>query len=167
MKMSEKGFCFLAELEAVVLTPYKDSKGIWTVGVGHTAAAGPPDPRNNLPPMSLDEALQLYRRDLERYEEAVSRAVKWKVKQHQFDALVSFHFNTGAIRKATLTRKLNAGDVKGAGAAFLNWLKPVEITERRMAEYKLFTTGNYGEPFLVRVYKRKPGKPTIVEIKES
>ncbi|WP_428141663.1 glycoside hydrolase family protein, partial [Bradyrhizobium sp.] len=30
--------------EGIVLSRYKDSVGVWTIGVGHTKAAGNPDP---------------------------------------------------------------------------------------------------------------------------
>ena len=59
---------------------------------------------------------------LERYEAAVLRAVKVPLEPHEFDALVSFHYNTGGIAKAALTRHLNAGDRAAAATAFMAWL---------------------------------------------
>ncbi|MGR2506618.1 lysozyme, partial [Salmonella enterica] len=46
------------------------------------------------------------------YENDVSRLVKVKLTQGQFDALVSFAYNLGArtLSTSTLLRKLNAGD---------------------------------------------------------
>ena len=41
--------------------------------------------------------------------------------QAQFDALVSFHYNTGAIARATLTRLHRAGDHAGALREFARW----------------------------------------------
>ncbi len=41
--------------------------------------------------------------------------------QNQFDALVSFHFNTGAIGRSTLAKRHVAGDFTGAAAEFLRW----------------------------------------------
>ncbi|NNK46221.1 MAG: lysozyme, partial [Altererythrobacter sp.] len=43
--------------------------------------------------------------------------------QAQFDALVSFHYNTGAIRWATLTAKHRKGDHAGASEEFARWNK--------------------------------------------
>jgi lysozyme len=37
--------------------------------------------------------------------------------------MVSFHYNTGAIARATLTRKHIAGDFTGAAAEFALWNK--------------------------------------------
>ena len=62
---------------------------------------------------------------------------------HEFDALVSFHYNTGAIARAALTRALNAGDRVGAGAAFMNWLRPASLRSRREAERDLFLHGRH------------------------
>ena len=85
----------------------------------------------------------MFRKVLARYEADVTRAVKVPLKQHQFDALVSFHYNTGAIGRATLVKKLNAGDIAGAGQGFMSWLKPASLKARREAERDLFLTGAY------------------------
>ncbi|MCP3656867.1 MAG: lysozyme, partial [Herbaspirillum sp.] len=68
-------------------------------------------------------------------------AIKVPLEQHEFDALVSFDFNTGGIHRAKLTKAINAGDKSGAG--FMGWLKPPEIRKRRTAEMKLFQGGDY------------------------
>ena len=44
MKTSDAGIIALISHEGIVPGPYKDSKGILTYGVGHTKAAGAPDP---------------------------------------------------------------------------------------------------------------------------
>lgn len=111
----------LAE-EAIVLTTYNDGTGTMTIGAGHTAAAGAPIPRSGLT-ISLAEAVNIFRNDLIKTEQEVENAVRTVLSQHQFDALVSWHFNTGAVSKATLTRKLNAGNISGAAAEFANWNK--------------------------------------------
>jgi len=98
-------------------------------------------------PSNLDAALRdvfdLFRRDVAKYEAAVNRAVKVPITQAQFDALVSFHYNTGAIGRASLVKRLNAGDEVGAAAGMMAWSKPPEIIERRKAEQALFAKGVY------------------------
>ena len=133
MQMTDRGLLALARHEGLVPGPYRDSTGTWTFGIGHTAAAGPPDPAT-MPrgmPDELDagirEAFRLFRRDLARYEADVRRAVTVPLQPHEFDALVSFHFNSGGIARAALTRHLNAGDREAAARAFLNWRKPASI----------------------------------------
>lgn len=147
MKISDRGVLEIAEHEGIVPGPYRDSVGVWTVGVGHTAAAGGPDPAalprgmpDNIEAAVL-EYLRLFDEDLDRYEARVNQAIKAPLKQHQFDALVSFDFNTGGIFRAKLTEAINRGDLRGDG--FMGWLKPKEIIKRRKAEQALFRTGDY------------------------
>ena len=149
MKTSDAGLFALALHEGIVPAPYKDSVGVLTYGIGHTLGAGYPDPAKMQRgmPTNLDAALRdvfdLFRRDVAKYEAGVNRAVKVPVTQAQFDALVSFHYNTGAIGRASLVKRLNAGDVAGAATGFLAWMKPPEIKDRRTAEFALFAKGTY------------------------
>ncbi|MEM6494696.1 MAG: lysozyme, partial [Pseudomonadota bacterium] len=63
-------------------------------------------------------------RDLKRYAREVARAIgKTPTTQAQFDAMVSFHYNTGAIARATLTKKHVARDYEGAACEFKRWNK--------------------------------------------
>lgn len=149
MQMTDRGLLALVRHEGIVPGPYTDVKQVWTFGIGHTAAAGAPDPAT-MPrgmPADLDagirEAFRVFRDDLARYEVAVLHAVKVPLEPHEFDALVSFHYNTGGIAKAALTRHLNAGERVATAAAFMGWLKPVAIRPRREAERDLFVTGRY------------------------
>jgi len=149
MRMSTKGVAMLIASEGIVPAPYKDVKGVWTYGIGHTVAAGAPNP-NEMPrgmPDDLDDELRnvftLFRNDLTRYEHDVSNAIDVPLKQHQFDALVHFHYNTGGIDAARLTQQINAGDMEGAGESFMSWKRPAKIIPRRKAEQELFVHGTY------------------------
>lgn len=149
MHMTDRGLMALARHEGLVPGPYRDATGIWTFGIGHTAAAGPPDPEV-MPrgmPDDLDagirEAFRVFRADLAAYEADVRRAVPVPLAPHEFDALVSFHYNTGGIARAALTRHLNAGNRVAAANAFLNWRRPAAIIPRREAERDLFRHGRY------------------------
>ena len=149
MKLTDKGLFALALHEGIVPAPYLDSVGVWTYGIGHTAAAGSPDPAKMARGMpadlnaALSDVFDVFRRDVAKYEAAVAKAVKVPLKPHQFDALVSFHYNTGAIGRASLVKKLNAGDYEGAGQGLMAWVKPPEIRKRREAEQALFLRGTY------------------------
>ncbi len=148
MTVSPRGLLEIAEHEGIVPAPYLDSVGVWTWGIGHTAAAGDPDPAKMMREMpqnmdaSVIAAVRQFAVDVVRYANRVSDAIKVPLKQHEFDALVSFDFNTGGIYKATLTKRINAGD-PGAADSFMGWLKPPEIRGRRTAEMNLFKTGDY------------------------
>ncbi len=91
----------------------------------------------------IREAFRLLRADLVHYEADVRRAVKVPLAAHEFDALVSFHYNTGGIARARLTRLLNAGNRAAAAQAFMGWCKPAAIIPRREAERVLFQHGRY------------------------
>jgi lysozyme len=149
MKTSDRGIYAIALHEGIVPAPYLDSVGVLTWGIGHTASAGAPDPaklpRGN--PENVDavlpEVFEVFRRDLAKFEARVKRAVKVPLKQHEFDALVSFDFNTGGIQRAKLTEHLNNGDKAAAARGFMGWLRPPEIRSRRESEMRLFRDGVY------------------------
>ena len=149
MQMTDRGLLALIRHEGIVPGPYLDVAGVWTFGIGHTGAAGSSDPAR-MPrgmPADLDvgirEAFRLFRTDLASYEAAVLRAVKVSLAPHEFDALVSFHYNTGGIARAALTWHLNAGNRAAAAEAFMGWLKPAAIRSRREAERDLFRHARY------------------------
>lgn len=168
MKTSDKGKFALALKEGLVPAPYLDSVGVWTFGIGHAETSGlAPNPRE-MPkgmPADLDgairESFRLFTRTLEQYEAAVRRAVKVPMAQHEFDALVSFHYNTGGIARAALTRHLNNGDRAKAADAFMGWLRPPEIKGRRKAEQRMFMAGVYPSgsiPVYAVTASHKPGR---------
>jgi len=82
--------------------------------------------------------------DLARYAAEVAAALgDAPTTQPQFDALVSFHYNTGAIARATLTRKHRAGDWQGAAREFARWNRAggrvlKGLVRRRAAEAELY-----------------------------
>ncbi|WP_157057568.1 lysozyme [Loktanella sp. 3ANDIMAR09] len=148
MTVSDRGLLEICEHEGIVPAPYLDSVGVWTWGVGHTAAAGGPDPARMPRAMpddvdaAIDAAIAQFRIDVAGYAARVNRAIAVSVAQHEFDALVSFDLNTGGINRALLTAAINAGQANAA-RHFMGWLKPPEIRKRRTAEMRLFQTGNY------------------------
>ena len=59
MKVSNEGLLEIAEHEGIVPAPYLDSVGVWTFGIGHTAAAGglKPEAMSRGMPTNLDDAI--------------------------------------------------------------------------------------------------------------
>ncbi len=144
MKTSPPGRAAISAREGNVLTAYRDSVGILTIGVGHTSAAGAPKVTAGMK-ITAAESDEILSRDLAQFEAAVSNAVKVPINQNEFDALVSLAFNIGggAFAKSTLVRKLNAGDRAGAADQFLVWNKAggkvlKGLVTRRKAERKQF-----------------------------
>ncbi|MCJ2033289.1 lysozyme [Methylobacterium sp. J-068] len=141
MDMSAIGRAVLTAREGRRLTAYRDSVGIWTIGIGHTSAAGPP---LVTPGLRLTEAAcdDLFRRDLARYVRGVAAVAPDDLPDHAFDALVSLCFNIGlsAFERSTVARCLKAGDRAGAAEAILLWNRPTALIPRREAEYDQFRT---------------------------
>ncbi len=82
--------------------------------------------------------------DLARHAREVTAALGGApTTQAQFDALVSFHYNTGAIGRATLTRRHRAGDFAAAAEEFARWNRAGDrvlagLVRRRAAEARLY-----------------------------
>lgn len=152
--VSQNGLMELIGHEAIVLSTYLDSVGVKTIFVGHTAAAGPPIPVLPWPYQStISDAVAVLSRDLERYEADVRAAFTVSLTQAQFDAAVSFHYNTGAIGYATWVKKFNRGDRAGAVAGIMMWTIPKSVTSRRFEEQLLFDRGIYSNGGYATLYR--------------
>jgi lysozyme len=139
---SPAGLVALIGREARKLAAYLDSVGVWTIGIGHTAAAGAPVPYRGLT-ITLAECDAIFARDIVQYEDAVRRAVKVPLADHQFDALTSICYNigTGGLANSSFVKLINAGAEPAAiRKAILAWRKPAEIISRRTAEADQFQT---------------------------
>lgn len=144
MKTGARGLSLIRQFEGLRREAYKDSVGIWTIGYGHTAAAGLPKP---VPGMRVTEveAEAILAVDLGKYEAAVEAALRQEPSQNQFDAMVSLCFNIGPgnFTRSSVVRAFNAGDEKAAARAFLAWNRAggrvlAGLTRRREAEKRLF-----------------------------
>lgn len=146
MKLNQAGIDLIKEFEGCRLTPYKDIAGLWTIGIGHLIKSG-----EKFKSITVAEAEELLRKDLEQVCADVTDCVKAKINDNQFSALVSFAYNVGvgALRGSTLLKLINAGSCGLASQQFERWNKarvngelvPVEgLTKRRLAEAKLFNT---------------------------
>jgi lysozyme len=154
LEVSNKGLLEICEHEGIVPGPYWDSVNMLTYGIGHTASAGGLDPHNLKKGMPEDvdleimRAIQVFKDDIKKFEARVRKAFPVPLKQHQFDALVSWDFNTGGAtwksksgKPCRLVQEVNSGNFSGEG--FMGWLKPISLRKRREAEMRLFLTGDY------------------------
>lgn len=162
MQTSSKGRGAIARREGTVLTAYLDSAGIWTIGTGHTSAAGEPKVTKGMKITAM-YADKILSNDLAAVEKSVKSAVKVPLNQNEFDALVSLCFNIGgtAFRKSTLVRKLNAGDRKGAADQFAVWNK-VTVNGKKVA-IKGLTARRQDERYQFSQPVFEPSKPVVVE----
>lgn len=132
----------VASHEAIVLETYKDSVGVDTWSVGLTNASGHNVVRYRKAPSTLQHAINVYVWALERYADQVRDAFgAYPLTKAQFTAALSFHWNTGAIKRASWVKSVLRGDNVKAHKEFMNWVTPREITKRRERERDLFFDG--------------------------
>ncbi len=138
-KTSDEGVSLIKRWEGCRTNAYLCPANVWTIGYGHTGNVKPGDMVSHL------DAEELLKKDLVRFEQAVTRYVRVPLTQNQFDALVSFSFNVGteALRKSTLVRYLNQGKYKTAALQLHRWVhaggrKLPGLIRRREDEYKMF-----------------------------
>lgn len=134
----------IASHEAIIRQAYRDSVGVWTWSVGLTNASGHNVERYIGKPQPLQHCLAIYVWALNNYADDVREAFSGhRLSKEQFAGALSFHWNTGAIKRASWVRKWKAGDVRGAKKAFMDWRKPPEIVPRRRRECELFFSGHW------------------------
>lgn len=153
MKTGSAGLALIESFEGLILQSYDDYndhvvkagdtvRGTLTIGYGHTTSAGGPRVTAGQV-ITKEQAVTLLQQDLSRVEADIGRLVKVPLNQNQFDALVSFQFNTGALGRSSVLKALNAKDYKGAASALLlynrgNGQVLAGLVRRRKAEQDLF-----------------------------
>lgn len=149
-RVTDVGIKMIKQWEGLKLYAYRNFQNEpWTIGHGHTSAAGIPNVREGMR-INEVEAEEILKADLRKFEEDVSSLVKVPLTPHQFDALVSFAFNvgTGALHKSTLLKKLNAGDYDSVPGELMKWVKSKGkrmqgLVNRRSAEAGLWAKGSF------------------------
>lgn len=130
-----------AYLDKLVKPAYRSPgyKGLWTIGYGCTVGV------TEGMVWTERQATKALMKEIAKHEVAVTGMVTVPLDQNEFDALVSFSYNlgSGALKKSTLLRKLNAGDRKGAADVFLMYNRAggrvyAGLARRRKAERALF-----------------------------
>lgn len=149
--ISKDGLDLIKRWEGCKLKAYLCPAGKWTIGYGSTGPHVRPDLRIN-----VQEADALLARDIVRFEEAVESAVKVKLTDPQFAALVSFTYNVGigAFKGSSLVKRLNKGDYASVPAELAKWNKATDpktgkkrvlegLSNRRAAEAGLWAKGSF------------------------
>jgi len=143
MKISRNGIRFIKQEEGERLIAYRDSRGILTIGVGHTGLI------NNQPiidgmSITVEQSLELLLADIAQTEKVINEQVKLSLTQNQYDALCSLVFNIGtrAFSQSTVLKKINEGDYQAGAAAMLLWKRSGNHSDlllaRRQREARLF-----------------------------
>lgn len=122
-RVSDDGLEKITQREGERLVAYRDSVGIWTVGVGHISdtyfKVGPGTK------ITREKSRELLIYDLNEVEELMAKVIKVELNQNQFDALASLIFNigNGAFRSSTLLKVLNAKQFDKVPAEIMKWNK--------------------------------------------
>ena len=107
-RTSQDGIDLIKSFEGLELTSYYCSSNVLTIGYGHTNSVY----EGQI--ITEQEAEEFLRTDLIWFEQEVARLIDVSLTQHEFDAIVSFTFNTGsgALSDSTFRRRINSGENK-------------------------------------------------------
>jgi len=94
MKTSHKGISLIQEFEGCQLKAYKCPAGIWTIGYGNTFYENNQAVKQG-DIITKDRAISLMANLLPKFEFVVAKKINIVLNQNQFDALVSYVWNTG------------------------------------------------------------------------
>lgn len=140
MKMSGAGRAQLRHTEKVVLKYYDDGgsgKGHCTYGPGLLVHRGPCTAEELTRKVSIAGVEASFDSRLRDAERAVERNVKVSLTQEQFDALVSYVYNSGSRGSIPLYDKLNANDFPGAAAIISGSIRSKQKDKRGRTIYVL------------------------------
>lgn len=144
MQVTEEGLALIRRFEGFRARAYRCPAGVWTIGFGHTAQAGPPAVT---PGMVLGEAEaeRILRDDVQRFADEVAPLLAREVSAAQFSALVSFAYNVGVagFRSSSVLKAVNAGRLDEVPARLRLWVKGggrvlPGLERRRAAEAEIF-----------------------------
>lgn len=153
MKISQNGLSLIEAFEGCdkpvpgrpgYFHTYHDEVGVLTIGYGHTNLGNVPPHIKEGDVFSQAQCDEAFANDMARFESDVMHAMKGvTLTQSEFDALVSFDFNTGSLLKSSIDDKIRAGNKTAAMATLLQYNHAGGqvlngLTRRRKAEKLLF-----------------------------
>jgi lysozyme len=146
LKLSPQGYDLIREFEGLRTAAYRDAVGVWTIGYGHTSAAGEPSVKPGMV-ITESEATEILERDVERFADGVRHHVRVSLAEDQFSALVSFAYNVGLgnFARSSVLKAVNARDFEAVPRRLALWNKAggrtlPGLVRRRAAEAALFTS---------------------------
>jgi lysozyme len=146
-RLSVKVVTELMHHEAIIQELYKDSVGVETWSAGLTAKSGinVRQYKDNPAPMQVCINAVIERLKAVYVPDVLAAFAGKTLTDAEFAAALSFHYNTGAVRRADWVKHWVAGNVAAARASIMNWKSPPEIEERREKERDLFFDGVWSQ----------------------
>lgn len=145
-EIDDNGINLIKSFESFRAKPYLCPAGVPTIGYGTTRYPNNMKVSLSDPPIDEKKAKEYLLHDVEYFELKVDAYCTDLLTQNQFNALVSFTYNTGdgALKTSTLLKKVNANpnDVS-IRAEFMKWCyvgktKSVGLERRRKAEADMY-----------------------------
>jgi lysozyme len=146
VNVSKAAIALIKHHEGVRNRPYRCPANLWTVGVGHLIGDGKSLPDSWNRTFTEAEIDGILKSDLRRFELGVHKMLpNVPLRQHEFDAIISFCFNLGlgCFQRSTLRQALLRGDKKAAMESLVKYcraggkiLRGLQI--RRLDEKALF-----------------------------
>lgn len=120
LSTSKEGLEHIVKWEGLILKRYICPAGKPTIGVGHVILPG-----ENYQVITREQAFEILAKDVERFERAIKKHITVPLNQNQFDALVSFIFNTGegGIINTGVQQAINTSDFASVPARLEEWSK--------------------------------------------
>ena len=140
LSMSAQGLVALRQNEGAVMRHYNDAAGNCTFGVGTLLHHGRCTDEEMARPVTEADVNRQLGRGVATAEAAVRRQVRsHALTQSQFDALVSFVYNTGATRAAPVLAAANRGEMAQVSTLMANYvfIHPRGANGRRGAPVRL------------------------------
>jgi lysozyme len=146
VKVSDKLIKLLRHHEGVRNKPYQCPAKLWTVGIGHLIGDGKTLPASWNRTFTNEEIDAILKSDLRRFELGVHKMLpNVPLRQHEFDAIISFCFNLGlgCFQRSTLRQALLRGDKKAAMESLVKYCRAGGkilrgLQTRRLDEKALF-----------------------------
>lgn len=145
MKASIDAINLIKRFEGCSAVAYKDSAGLWTIGVGHLIGNGRVLPDEYAKPITQDRINELLISDMASTERGINLRFTMPLEQYEYDALVCIGFNigVGALGNSSIYKQLVLGNKQKAAEHFMDWIyvkrKVVNgLVNRRKAEQALF-----------------------------
>ena len=156
IKLTPRIVAYVAHNEAIIPEAYKDSRGIWTWGMGLATTGGYDIMKykdNETPIVTcLRAAIDALNHD---YLPAIIKAFGDRnLSEGQAAAALSFHWNTGAILKAQWVKDfVGANLFQGEKDLRENYTNKGLLQSRRDSEADLFFKGKWPNPMTTLIYE--------------
>jgi lysozyme len=146
VKASKEAIKLIRHHEGVRNKPYQCPAKLWTVGIGHLIGDGKTLPASWNRTFTNEEIDGILKSDLSRFELGISKMLpNVQLKQHEFDAILSFCFNLGlgCFQRSTIRQALLRGDKEQAMESLMKYCRAGGkilrgLENRRKDERRLF-----------------------------